>query len=367
VAGLYVHIPFCASKCGYCGFASEAGREVLIPAYLDALGCEAAALGGPSVDTVYVGGGTPTVFDVAHLTRLFDLIRACFVVRPDAEFTVEANPGTLTRAKADLMRRFGVNRVSVGVQSFEPEVLQDLGRAHTREEALDAVHVLRDAGFDNISVDLIFGFEGRSRDGLARDLDEIARLGVPHVSLYMLSIEPGSRFERARRRVPDPDAQAGDYLFVSKRLRKTGCECYEVSNFSRPGWACRHNLNYWNGGDYFGLGVAAHAHHAGLRSWNAATLDEYLERMKSSSTPRLGQEVLTPDLRLKETFLLKLRTAEGVDVVALEKRLSARLPRDVYEKIDVFVREGFLVREGCALKATFRGRLLLDELSGRLI
>jgi oxygen-independent coproporphyrinogen-3 oxidase len=363
---LYVHIPFCAGKCLYCSFPVSAGFIRKEEEYLAALEREAGHRTLQECGPVYVGGGTPSLLSRQGVERLGRLIADNFSVDKQAEFTFEANPESVDIARALAWRAAGANRVSLGVQSFDDSRLRWLGRGHTAAGAAEAFGILRQAGFKNINVDLIFGFPGQSVDELARDVDRILALGSEHVSLYMLEIEPRSLFY-ARALKVDPDDQAEAYELVRARIESAGARQYEVSNFSFPGFESRYNLNTWRAGEYWGLGMSAHSHIDGRRFWNADTLPGYLSMMAASGSAETGSEQLSSQGKLMEAFLFGLRLNEGVDILLLEQRFGVRISDDRRAILGSFVRDGLLTDEDGRIKATSRGRMVLDEISARLV
>ncbi len=365
---LYVHVPFCRSKCGYCAFVSFGDRPGEVEAYLAALGEEAALYDAEAVATVYVGGGTPSWLTAAQLERLFETLRRHFIWAPDAEVTLEMNPATFDPEKARCLAQLGVNRVSLGLQSFHQGNLAWLGRPYSADEGRQAFAVLRKADFKNINVDIVYSLPGQPQESIISDMEEAMALGPEHLSCYMLAIEAGSRFHDERVRGNDPDTQADDFRTVWERLSRSAWQPYEISNAAGEGFACRHNLNYWRGGNYIGLGLSAHSHREGHRSWNTSDLADYLRgACEDPHKLKVGEEFLEPSRRLLETLLFGLRLKEGVDLGALERRSGAVLAREKKMRLDRFVRDGFLVYEGSFLKATARGRPVLDELCGSLI
>ncbi|MEI6437493.1 MAG: radical SAM family heme chaperone HemW [Candidatus Omnitrophota bacterium] len=362
---LYVHIPFCVSKCPYCSFAVVAGALKHEAAYVAALAREPFS-GRPAISTIYIGGGTPSCLSMRGIEALFEMINARFDVARDAEVTFEMNPESVDPAKAVLLKRLGVNRVSLGVQSLNDRTLELLGRPHRNDDARRAFSVLRAAGFADINVDMIYGLPGQGAREVLADLGDLLSLGSEHCSLYTLNVEERSLFF-ARRMEVDPDAQGGLYSAVCQAMEEAGVKQYEVSNFARPGFESRHNIHYWNGGDYIGLGMAAHAHLAGERSWNADTLPKYLELMKEKGTAKVGSERLPPAEKLLEVFLFGLRMNRGVDLGSLEARFGLELPHDKKEKLESFIEMGLLEEDDTHIRATPRGRLLLDELAARII
>jgi oxygen-independent coproporphyrinogen-3 oxidase len=331
---LYVHVPFCETKCSYCDFYSlPGGRKGREPeAYLDALDRELArrAPEGFAPETIFVGGGTPTVLSPGELTRLGAILRARCDLSGLREWTVEANPGTLDRARIDALLACGVDRVSVGVQSFDDRVLKSVGRIHDAAQARAAVRDLLAAGVPRVSADLLFAIPGQDEATFARDLDEAIALGTTHLSCYALLYEEGTtmtaRERRGLVRRQDEELERTMLLRARERLREAGFRAYEISNFAVPGQECLHNLVYWRNGPYLGVGVSAASFVGGARSSNVRDLRAYMERVDRDEDPAAERESLDPRGALGETVMLGLRLDEGVRFDDLRARtgLDAR-------------------------------------------
>lgn len=367
MTSLYIHIPFCRRKCFYCSFAVSVGQERRRDEYLDALEAEARLYAGLEIGTVYLGGGTPTELDDAQLKRLVQMIESNFRVVFGCEFTAEANPENLNPAKAEFLRSLGINRVSLGLQTFNDDHLKYLGRAHDSFKALSAFNDLRRAGFKNINVDLMYSFPGQTVEQIRGDVRTALGLGSEHVSIYTLTVEENSRFYAQKIREQDRADQGEQYELVASLLEDAGLRQYEVSNFARPGFESAHNINYWRGGNYIGLGLSSHSHHDGRRSWNTDRLSEYLRRMKSNESPEEGHEVLSAEQRLSESLVFGLRMTQGVDIAILEDRYRTRLSPERRNVITQLVAGGLLCENKSLLKATAAGRLVLDSIAARLI
>lgn len=367
MTSLYIHIPFCQNKCFYCSFVVSIGQEQRVDAYLDSLALEARPFLGTKIETAYIGGGTPTFLNSQQLKKLISIIRTNFQFSDHAEFTIEANPEGIDPAKANLLFDLGINRVSSGVQSLNDKYLKDLGRCHDAETARKAFYYLRAAGFDNINLDLMYSFPGQTEKEIANDVRAIADLGSDHLSLYTLTIEKNSRFFVRQIRSQDDHVQADQYVLVTRLLESAGFRQYEISNFAKPGKESRHNLNYWTGGNYIGLGIGAHSHRDGTRSWNIPKLIDYIEKTNQGERVQEDREDLDTLKRFLETLLLGLRMNQGVDLTGLEKKYSCKLTDEKEYLIDEFVKNGFFIREGARLRASDYGRLVLDELAARLI
>ena len=369
--GVYVHVPFCASRCGYCDFntytAAELGSGVSRDSYAETVLAELALAGRvladappPRVDTIFVGGGTPTLLPPEDLTRIVDAVDATWGLAPDAEVTTEANPESVDPAALRRLRRGGFTRVSVGLQSTAPHVLATLDRRHTPGRAVAAVAEARAAGFDHVNLDLIYGTPGESEADFAASLAAAIDSGVDHVSAYALIVEEGTRLAARIRRgelpEPDDDVAADRYLAADAALGDAGFEWYEVSNWARSAAArCQHNLLYWRGGDWWGLGPGAHSHIGGVRWWNVKHPAAYAGRLAAGRSPAAGHEVLTAAQRHLEEVMLQLRLAEGLP---LDRLAEAELMG-----AERAVADGRLSATAFAAGRavlTLRGRLLAD-------
>lgn len=355
----YVHLPFCARRCPYCDFNAHAGRDADMDAYADALLVEARTrLSGQGLKTLYVGGGTPTYGDAERLARILAGLRDAAGGRIE-EFTVEGNPGSIDREKVAVLVDAGVERVSVGAQSFHDTHLRTLGRIHQASEIDCAVEELRAAGIARVSLDLILAIPGQTLDEQAEDLSRVVGLEPEHVSAYVLTIEEGTPFERRVRlgQLPAPDDErdiAHLHLAVSQ-FKSAGYERYEISNFARPGEASQHNLAYWRDADWVGLGAGAHSH-VGSRRWkNVDDPAAYARAVAGAGDVVEWAEETTPEVALFDALMMGLRLVEGVDCDALAGRIGID-PRDRYEEvIAAHERDGLLVREGPRLRLTPRG------------
>lgn len=328
MAGLYIHIPFCASRCIYCGFYSTT-RLDLRQQYVDALIRELVEVGkskmlkDDSISTVYLGGGTPSQLTIPQLRQLFDAIYIYNKVESGAEVTIEMNPDDVSVPYADTLRQLGINRVSMGAQTFDDERLRWLNRRHTVAQVGQAVTILRAAGIRNISIDLMYGFPDETIDDFVRDIDEAIKLDVEHISAYCLMIEEGTELYRryGDKRVREYDDSKEEterkmYELLIDKLTAAGYEHYEISNFARPGFRSRHNSSYWTGVPYIGLGAAAHSFDGHLRSWNVSDIRQYIAAVNRDE--RLNEEeVLSATDFYNERVMLGLRTCEGVDLSAL--------------------------------------------------
>lgn len=368
--GLYLHVPFCSAICNYCNF----NRGLLEPAvkarYVRAIGAEirgssSAAWFRAPADTIYFGGGTPSLLEPDEIASLIRACRDAFIVSPDAEVTLEANPETVTVERLSACRAAGVNRISFGVQSFRDEELRRLGRIHDANRARQAAAEARAAGFDNISLDLMLWLPAQTVSHLDESLSALIELRPEHASLYLLELYPNAplREEMARAGwslAPDEDA-AEMYLRAMARLEAAGYEQYEISNVARPGRRSRHNLKYWSDGEWVGFGCGAHSTVGHVRWNNVASTTDYLARMESNQSPVAERRPLTPRQQVEEAIFMGLRLVDGVS--------TARL-RDVYgvdawatwgESLEPYLEAGLLVYSGDRMRLTREGMLLSNE------
>jgi len=371
---LYIHIPFCIKKCLYCGFYSTTYSVSDADQYLSGLQIEAAGNKHDFLKTVfstiYFGGGTPTVLHPDQLTRLIRIIRNEFRTAADAEFTVESNPNTATSEKLDLLLEQGVNRLSLGTQSFSDAILATLGRIHSAQEAADAFSRARRAGFNNIGVDLIYGIPGQTMQLWEESLDTVMGLKPEHVSAYSLSLDEGSQFycmaESRKLALPDDEIVAQMYERAVAKLRGAGYDQYELSNFSLPGFDCRHNMNYWERGEYLGLGPGAWSFISGRRYANIADNREYSHRLSEGWKAVDIEEIVTPESAARETLLLGLRTTKGLDLDRFERDFGRDHRLQIELNAGPLRDAGLLRAAGGRLWLTERGTLLSDEVLKRL-
>ena len=361
--GIYVHVPFCATRCGYCDFntytATELG-DATPDGWLAALRTElelaADRIGGIDVDTVFVGGGTPSLLGAGRLAAVLDGIRDCFALAPGAEITTEANPESTSPEFFAGIRAAGYTRVSLGMQSASPAVLAVLDRTHSPGRAVAAAREAHGVGFEHVNVDLIYGTPGESDDDLLASIEAALAAGVDHVSAYALIVEDGTALARRVRRGelprPDDDVLAHRYGLLDRTLSAAGLDWYEVSNWSLPGGACRHNLGYWGGGQWWGAGPGAHGFVGDLRWWNVKHPKAYAEKIAQGSVAVAGYERLDAHARHLEEVMLGIRLRSGLAVAVLTDTERDRAGRAVSD--------GLLIVCGDRLTLTDRGRLLAD-------
>ena len=386
---LYVHIPFCETKCPYCDFNTYAGIETLIPTYIDALVEEihmwADVLGSTDVGTIFFGGGTPSYLPQEHIQRLLDTVRSTFAITSNAEITLESNPGDIKPERLAAWRDSGINRLSMGVQSLDDGLLKLLGRRHTVREALDAFHQAQTAGFDNINLDLMYGLPNQGLAQWQRTLDESLEMGPQHLSLYCLTLEEGTPLaawvRQGKLPTPDPDLAADMYELAEQQVDTAGYHHYEISNWTLLERECRHNLTYWRNQPYLGVGPGAHSYLRGHRFANLRSPKKYIQRVHrwaktTTSSLNLSElsfgpvdmvEVVDKRLEMGETMMLGLRLSEGITQENFYGRFGRGLT-DVYGAVIAGLEEVSLLQwKGSRLLLTPRGRLLGNEVFQRFL
>ena len=354
---LYIHVPFCASKCAYCDFASFPGREGDWTRYFEALWAELDARGpelaGHRIDTAFIGGGTPTLVPAAYIARTLDRARQLAPFAPDAEITVEGNPGTLTPEKLASYRAVGINRLSLGAQSFDDGLLRSLGRIHSAAQIGEAVRMAREAGFANVSLDLMYALPGQDMGAWRDTLSRAIALGVEHLSAYSLIVEEGTPMARrvaaGEAALPEDDEVNAMQRAATAMLAAAGYRRYEISNYARPGFACRHNQVYWSRGEYLGVGCAAHSLMGECRFSNPDALDAYLEGARG---PR---QALTREDAVEETVMLSTRTARGLELAAWRAAFGAPFETGRARVLRRLRRGGLIEMNDGFLRLTERG------------
>ncbi len=378
VEHLYIHIPFCAAKCDYCAFYSEPAEAAKIERFLVALEREmeqAAPRLAPR--TIFIGGGTPSILTTAQFERLLKHLHRVIpalgsrLSTPDFEWTVETNPATVSPEKARLLRSFGVNRVSMGVQALDDAVLERLGRVHTVAMAHKSLDILREAGFPNVNLDFIFAIPDQTLAQWADTLRRAVALAPQHLSTYELTWEDDTPLLRELQEghvaVPDETTTLAMYQQMQSVGTEFGFHQYEISNFARPGFECRHNLNYWRGGDYIGLGPGASGYVDGRRYKNVANTAVYCERIERGQSPVDYDERLTPRAHAGELVAFALRMNEGITAAAFHAQTGFLLDRLWPDELCALAKDGLLEWDGLRLRLTGRGRLLADEVAERFI
>ena len=357
---LYVHVPFCARRCAYCDFSIAVRRSTPVAEYVDALKreLESRAVTG-SLVTLYLGGGTPSRIGASGVGDVISLVKDRFHLESDAEITIEANPDDVTVEDAEGWKSAGVNRISLGIQSFDDSVLTWMHRVHDAETATRSFEILRGAGFDNISIDLIFALPESVKRSWQSDLETAIALAPDHISLYGLTIEPATPLARWTERgmvtPSDEDRYAEEFLLADSMMKAAGFEHYEVSNFSRPLKRSRHNSAYWSGAEYVGIGPSAHSFDGRSRSWNVKAYADWTSRLVRGDSVLEGSEVLTAENRLAEKVYLGLRTRDGLPLSSSHRA-----------SLDQWTDSGWATVEGDVLRLTSEGWLRLDSLAASL-
>ncbi len=371
--GIYIHFPFCIKKCCYCDFFSITDmkntekfnnsliREIRL--YSEKLDSK------PLVSSLFFGGGTPSLMKPEELELILNELKKHFQFSDDIEFTLECNPGTIEKSKLEGYKQLGVNRLSIGIQSLIPKELEFLERIHSPEEALKAIETGREAGFDNISTDIIFSIPGQKVKDIRYSLENLLKYKPNHISAYNLTFEKGTplynSMQSGKVRRNDDEVDAEIFEYVSDTLTDAGYEQYEVSNFAFDGKKCRHNLNYWNGGTYFAFGTSAHGYVNGIRYWNHKNLKKYFDLVEKDLLPIEGSEVLTKRQILEEKIMLGLR-CEGLNMEEIKKEFQIDLIAVNQELINHLANEKLIENGNQHIRLTRKGYLLSDEVISKI-
>ena len=345
---LYLHIPFCIKKCDYCDFLSGPSTRTGQESYIYALLREIKAVSAVekrSVDTVFIGGGTPSVPECDVMEKLLQGLQENFHFSPNAEITIEANPGTLTSEKLALYRKYGINRISIGLQSPKDEELEVLGRIHNYRQFLESYQMAREAGFSNINVDMMFAIPGQSYEGWIEHLRTVAELGPEHISAYSLIVEEGTPFSKRELELPDEDTEYRMYEDVAKVLGEYDYHQYEISNYAKENRECRHNEGYWQRKDYLGLGLGAASLIGNERFTNTRDMQEYLENSGVPERIRKDREVLTEKDEMAEFMFLGLRMTEGVSKAEFQEYFGNAVEKIYGEVLEKYKRQGMLAEK----------------------
>ncbi len=373
MAGLYIHIPFCRRACHYCDFhfSTQSGYVAdMVGSMIRELQLRKDYLGGEPLSTLYFGGGTPSLLHPDDVRRMIEWAVQLFGIKVDPEITLEANPEDLTQVYLNELRLTGVNRLSVGVQSFLDDELRALNRGHSSSQAADSIKRAQDMGFENITLDLMYALPNSDESRWRYSMNRAISLQVPHISAYCLTIEPGTYFghlaKRAKVNFPEDPVAAAQYTMLCECMREAGYEHYEVSNFSLPGKSSRHNSGYWRGSAYMGIGPSAHSYDGTSRQWNVANNHTY---MKGVAVGRgyFEREELTPGDRHNEYLITGLRTAQGISLQRLWEMASPDVSGKWSVALDEWMQQGLLHANGDALTLSEAGMLVADRLITRLM
>lgn len=348
--GLYLHIPFCIKKCNYCDFVSYSQSDEMIDAYTKALIREMKMYSGDlsdyEVQTIFIGGGTPSILTPQKTHEITNEIFKCFNISDNVEFTIESNPGTLTNEKLQTYKNIGINRLSIGLQSFNNKILDFIGRIHSKEDFTQNFYLARNNGFENINIDLIYGLPNQTLSDWEETLKEIIKLNIEHVSAYSLKIEEGTVFKKLfdenRLELPDDEEDRKMYHLAIELLESYDIKQYEISNFSKPGYECKHNLIYWNNEEYVGLGVSAHSYLNKCRYSNENNINEYINCINSNHYPVKTKEIKDIEDEIAETVFLNLRLNKGLGIQYFKNRFNISIFEVYGDKIEKLVKLGLL-------------------------
>lgn len=367
MAGIYIHTPFCKQACHYCNFHFSTSlhyKKEVLEAIMTEIAMQKDYLSGENLDTIYFGGGTPSLLEEEELTGILQTIHRHFSVTSAPEITLEANPDDISIHKLQAWQSAGINRLSIGIQSFFEEDLQWMNRAHDAEQAVNCLELALER-FNNISIDLIYGTPGLTDERWLKNMDKAIALGIPHLSCYALTVEsktPLDKLIREQKKAPtDPDVQAAQFRMGMDYLEKAGYEHYEISNFAKPGYRSRHNTSYWEGKKYLGIGPSAHSYNGESRQWNVANNQRYLKSITEGTLPS-ETELLTPVQKLNEKIMIELRTSEGLRLDTVDAKTADALT----EKSKSYVTRGLMIQVDNRLCLTKEGKQLADGIASDL-
>ncbi len=371
MAGVYLHIPYCKQACHYCDFHFSTNlktRTAMIDAMLQEMNLRRNFLPDEPIHTIYFGGGTPSLLEISDLKRLMDRIRALWTVSADAEITLEANPDDLTPEVLEKLKAGGINRLSIGIQSFFQEHLEWMNRGHNAQQALQCITDARAAGFDNLSVDLIYGFPLLSDEQWKQNIDRVIALRLPHISCYSLTVEQGTALDKfirsGKQSPPDDEQSVRHFEMLTDALRAAGYDHYEVSNFALPGFVSRHNHSYWTGAGYLGIGPSAHSFNGRERCWNVRNNQLYIRQIADGSfAPEC--ETITGETAYNEYILTRMRTAKGIDTEQIKQQFDIDFNTNFKPQIDRLLQEKKLINDGSVLKLTRQGFLWADDIAAQ--
>ncbi len=373
MAGLYLHIPFCAKRCIYCDFFSntdQSYKEVFIDALIEEMAIRKEYLDGERIETIYFGGGTPSQLDYKDFIRIFEAIENHFDISKCKEITLEANPDDMTSEYVQSLQVLPFNRISMGVQSFDDEDLKFLNRRHNTIQAIEAVELCKRNGLSNISIDLIYGLPGQNEKKWIKNLEEVLRLDIPHISAYHLIYEEGTALhklmEAGKTTSIDEEISLSLFTILINQLSKAGYQHYEISNFARPGYISQHNSAYWHGKKYLGLGPSAHSYNIQNREWNISSLPEYLKGIKEK-TPRIEEERLTIAEKYNDYIITRLRTMWGISYQDLQNNFGEKYLLYCQKQAKTFLKRGLLIEKNGHLFLSHEGIFLSDGIMSEMI
>jgi len=372
MAGIYIHIPFCKQACHYCNFHFSTllkGKNEFLAALLKEIDLRKSWLGGEKIETIYFGGGTPSLFSSEEIKLILDKLRGSFEITQDLEFTLEANPDDLTIDLLSGLKDSGINRLSIGIQSFFEEDLRWMNRAHSAEQAMECIQNAREVGFSNLSIDLIYGSPTLTDDKWKQNVDLAIELKIPHLSCYALTVEPrtalDSMIKKNKVQDIDPDIQARQFLQLINWLGDAGYEHYEISNFSMPGKRSRHNSSYWQGKKYLGLGPSAHSFNGHIREWNVSNNAIYAKSILDGIIPSSSEE-LTSTQQLNEYIMTSIRTSEGTNLEIIRERFGENAAAETGKKTDQYIKRELAFQKDKSIILTTEGKLFADRIAAEL-
>jgi len=372
MAGIYLHIPFCKQACNYCNFhfsTSLRYKNDFVSALLKEMAIQKEYLDNEAIETVYFGGGTPSLLSTNDLEMIMGTLHSTFKINNEAEITLEANPDDITPGKLKEWKAFGINRLSIGIQSFFEEDLIWMNRAHNAEQAIESIKAAQTEGFSNITIDLIFGTPTLTNEHWLKNLEQATGLDIPHLSCYALTVEPKTPLQKliSLKKAKDinADKQATQFLVLMDFLNEKGYEHYEISNFAKPGKRSRHNSSYWQGKKYLGLGPSAHSYNGIERQWNVANNNLYIQHLKGNNLMP-EKERLTAIQQLNEYIMVSLRTIEGCDTSYIEEQFGEKASKAILENSRTFIGKSELRLKNSMLVLTREGKLLADGISASL-
>lgn len=384
MAGIYIHIPFCKQACNYCNFHFSTSlklKDEMIAALVKEIEITPVSIvqtddvapfittEKEKIETLYFGGGTPSIINLEDLELLFTALQEKFIFSDDIEITLEANPDDITAAKLALWKRAGINRLSVGIQSFIEEELVWMNRAHTATESIQCIADIRSAGFTNFSVDLIYGSPLLSNEDWKRNVEKVFEKGIPHISCYALTVEPKTALDKMiiqHKKAPvNAEKQAEQFMLLMQWMEDAGYDHYEISNFAKPGMRSKHNSSYWQGKKYYGFGPSAHAFDGKTRQWNIANNALYIQSLKNNIIP-FEKEILTLTQQLNEYIMTSLRTMEGLNLIIIEERFGKKISRDLQSTSEKWKAGGRLLLEDERIVLTKEGKLFADGIAADL-
>lgn len=371
MSGIYIHIPFCRKACHYCNFHFSTTHHQIEP-MMAAIEKEAVLqkdyLSEP-IETIYFGGGTPSLLSIHQLQKVMDILQSEYQIAVNAEITIETNPDDFEEEKLEAWKKMGINRLSIGIQSFFEADLQWMNRAHNAAQADSCIRMAKDAGFDNITIDLIYGTPTLTDEAWKENVDKALSLGIDHISCYALTVEPKTGLEKLIQQkkieAVDPDKQARHFSLLMQWLAEAGFDHYEISNFSKPGKKSKHNSNYWNGVDYLGLGPSAHSFNGRSRQWNIANNALYIQSLAKDQVP-FELEILSSMEQLNEYIMTSLRTMEGLSLETVSRKWSEKELHQIIEIAQKPILQGYMILKDKNLILTNAGKLMADGIASDL-